>query len=575
MSNIQDDIKPETITAQTNVQIREKKTQSYLPVIFKSIPYTINKSDFNLKKGEKVEKHIGKVRDRYNTGEEVFLVTTDRLTAFDRKVTEIPFKGAVLNLVSKYWFEKTAHIMPNHLKSIPHPNITIAKAVKPIPIEFVVRDYLTGSTGTSILTNYNKGVRKYCGVDLPEGLVPHQKLLETIVTPSTKSDEHDELISPQEIIAKGIMTQAEWDYCSSKAIELFKFASAQAAQHGLILVDTKMEMGRTADGKIILIDELFTPDSSRFWLKEEYNKDFANGYAKDEAPKSIDKEHIRKWISKQCNPYLKDVQMPVVPAEMIAELSRRYILLYELITGLDFDFKTVINALNIDSGIKENLQKALVSKPKVGIIMGSDSDLATMKEAAIELEKLGIAYEITLVSAHRTPKRLMEYASTAAERGLQVIIAGAGGAAHLPGMTASMTTLPVIGVPVVPKTAGYLNGIDALHSIVQMPKGVPVATVAIGGAANAGLLAVRILAANDPVLRQQLANSQEQMRAEVEAKASKLEAIGWEQYLAAKPAEALTPFATARKKSVNQSTEAELVKENIAPIQNKGPALKS
>ncbi len=169
--------------------------------------------------------------------------------------------------------------------------------------------------------------------------------------------------------------------------------------------------------------------------------------------------------------------------------------------------------------------------PKVGIIMGSDSDLETMSGAAKMLEQFGVPYELTLVSAHRTPERLQNYAKTAASRGLEVIIAGAGGAAHLPGMTAANTTLPVIGVPVVPKTAASLNGVDALHSIVQMPKGIPVATVAIGNATNAAILATRILATHDLNLRNVLQNYQQNMGDEVESKAKKLENIGWRSYL--------------------------------------------
>lgn len=165
---------------------------------------------------------------------------------------------------------------------------------------------------------------------------------------------------------------------------------------------------------------------------------------------------------------------------------------------------------------------------KVGIIMGSDSDLPVMKDAAEMLDVLGISYELTVVSAHRTPKRLMEYAESAALRGIQVIIAGAGGAAHLPGMVASYTHLPVVGVPVHTKT---MSGIDSLYSIVQMPPGVPVATVAINGAKNAGILAAQILSVADKILAQKVAAFKESMRSEVVKKAEKVEAEGWKKYL--------------------------------------------
>ncbi|ASJ17297.1 5-(carboxyamino)imidazole ribonucleotide mutase [Thermococcus chitonophagus] len=166
--------------------------------------------------------------------------------------------------------------------------------------------------------------------------------------------------------------------------------------------------------------------------------------------------------------------------------------------------------------------------PKVGIIMGSDSDLPVMKEAAKVLEEFGVEYEITIVSAHRTPERMYEYAKKARERGIEVIIAGAGGAAHLPGMTASITTLPVIGVPVKSRA---LNGLDSLLSIVQMPTGVPVATVAINNAKNAALLALRILSIKYPEIAEKLEKYKEEMRKTVEGKAKKLEEVGWEKYL--------------------------------------------
>lgn len=165
---------------------------------------------------------------------------------------------------------------------------------------------------------------------------------------------------------------------------------------------------------------------------------------------------------------------------------------------------------------------------KIGIIMGSDSDLPVMKEAGAILDALGVDYEMTVVSAHRTPKRLMEYAESAAARGLEVIVAGAGGAAHLPGMVASFTHLPVIGVPIQSKT---MSGLDSLYSIVQMPPGVPVATVAINGAKNAGILAAQILSVGDKALGQKVAEYKESMRAEVMDKAARLEQGGWKKYL--------------------------------------------
>jgi phosphoribosylaminoimidazole-succinocarboxamide synthase len=192
---------------------------------------------------------------------------------------------------------------------------------------------MTGSSATSMWTHYKNGVRQYCGIALPDGLVNNQKLSENMITPTTKSDVHDELISPQEIVDKGYMTQAEWDYCAAKALELFAFAQQVSLSHGLILVDTKMEMGRAPNGEIILIDELFTPDSSRYWIASSYESNMAAG----KQPQNIDKEFVRLWFKDHCDPY-NDAVLPTAPADIIGELARRYIMLYELITGEDFGF---------------------------------------------------------------------------------------------------------------------------------------------------------------------------------------------------------------------------------------------
>jgi phosphoribosylaminoimidazole carboxylase len=285
---------------------------------------------------------VGKVRDCYILNDIMVLVTTDRLTAFDRPVANIPCKGAVLNLVADYWFKATAHIMQNHVLAVPHPNVTIAKRVTPFKVEIVVREYLTGSTATSIKTLYEKGERNFGGIVFPDGMKAHQKLPRVILTPTTKSDEHDAPITAEEIVSSGLMSQAQWDECSTKALELFAFARDQVAERGLILVDTKMEMGVDENGKIIVIDELFTPDSSRYWLADSYD---AQAIAKGEGkpPKNIDKEFIRVWINENCDPYNSDI--PTIPEHLILELGRRYVQLYELITGLEFDFSSAKNPI--------------------------------------------------------------------------------------------------------------------------------------------------------------------------------------------------------------------------------------
>lgn len=296
--------------------------------------------------GVDVPKTSGKVRDQYPftaTNFEglpenlVALVTTDRQSAFDRVLAAIPFKGAVLNLTSAWWFAHTQHIIPNHVVAVPHPYITVAKRCTPFPVEFVVRGYITGSTATSLWKNYNNGVRTYCGITFPDGLVKNQKLDKNVLTPTTKSDEGDELIAPADIVDRGLLTQEEWDTCSKAAMKLFEFGQIVASQHGLILVDTKYEFGRSADGVICLIDEVHTPDSSRFWLATSYEKRMASG--KD--PENVDKEFLRLWFRDNCDPYDTSKPLPDAPADLVEELSRRYVMLYELITGEPFDFGAI------------------------------------------------------------------------------------------------------------------------------------------------------------------------------------------------------------------------------------------
>ncbi len=293
-------------------------------------------------------KKVGKVRDTYELPDTMVLVTTDRQSAFDRVLAAIPFKGQVLNQTSAWWFEKTKHIVANHVLSIPDPNVTIGKKCTVFPVEFVVRGYITGTTSTSAWVNYEKGLRDYCGNTLPEGLKKNQKFSTALVTPTTKSDDHDRLISATEIVSEGLMTQADWDYVSGKALELFIFGQKVAAEHGLILVDTKYEFGKDAAGNIMIIDEIHTPDSSRYWIANSYDERFGKG----EEPENIDKEFLRLWFTKNCDPY-NDKVLPPAPEELVVELARRYILLYEMITAEKFVFP------NADTSIEERIKISL------------------------------------------------------------------------------------------------------------------------------------------------------------------------------------------------------------------------
>ncbi|OPL18949.1 MAG: phosphoribosylaminoimidazolesuccinocarboxamide synthase [Candidatus Aegiribacteria sp. MLS_C] len=273
----------------------------------------------------------GKVRDSYDLGDRILLITTDRQSAFDRVLASVPFKGQVLNQVSAFWFDATKDIVPNHVLSVPDPCATLARKCSVFPVEFIVRGYLTGSTSTSAWTLYSKGERSICGNILPDGMEKNQKFPEPIITPTTKSDMHDESITPRGIVSSGLMTEEEWERASSASVSLFRRGVEMAAANGLILVDTKYEMGTDAEGRLVLVDEIHTPDSSRYWLAGSYRERLEKGME----PENIDKEFLRLWFRDNCDPYA-DEELPSAPEELVVELSYRYIRLYEMITGLEF-----------------------------------------------------------------------------------------------------------------------------------------------------------------------------------------------------------------------------------------------
>lgn len=289
----------------------------------------------------------GKVRDRIDLGKYYALITTDRQSAFDRILASIPFKGQVLNETAAWWFKKTDHIIKNHIIDVPHPNVTIAEKANPFPIEFVVRGYVTGSSNTSLWTHYQNGVREYCGITLPEGLNKNSRLDSPILTPTTKEQNHDRPISPKDIIREGWMSEEHWEEASQKALDLFIYGQEESRKNGLILVDTKYEMGLNQNNEIIALDEIHTPDSSRYWIQETYLKKFSD----NEEPQNIDKEFLRLWFKENCDPY-KDEHLPPAPNELVVELAIRYIYLYEKITRLKFNFH---KTLSINKDIRKSL----------------------------------------------------------------------------------------------------------------------------------------------------------------------------------------------------------------------------
>ncbi len=291
----------------------------------------------------------GKVRDMYVQNDRLILVPTDRHSSFDRIIAHIPNKGAVLNLSSAFWFRKTEDIIGNHLIEIPDPNVTIAKRVKPLAVEAVVRGYLTGTTSTSIWTRYQNGERQFGDLTLPDGLKKNTKLPHPVFDPTTKESTHDRALSLADLVAEGFVTQEILDKVKATALALFARGQEIAAEHGLILVDTKYEFGVDDNGELLLIDEIHTPDSSRYWKLGSYEARTEKG----EEPEYFDKEFLRLWFKEHSDPY-KDAVLPEAPADMVAELSRRYIEIYEQLTGEKFAVDQDENPL---ARMEKNLQK--------------------------------------------------------------------------------------------------------------------------------------------------------------------------------------------------------------------------
>lgn len=275
----------------------------------------------------------GKVRDNYDLpdGRRV-IVASDRLSAFDRILCAVPCKGQVLTQTARYWFDVTGDICPNHVVAYPDPNVLIGQRLEMLPVELVVRGYLAGTTSTSILTLYNKGQREMYGVTLPDGLVANQRLPAPILTPTSKAadGDHDAPLSPAQILEQGLLTADQWDQLSAYALALFARGQELAAQRGLILADTKYEFGVDADGRIVLADEIHTPDSSRFWKAATYEARLAAG----ERPDSFDKDFVRAWVAERCDPYGDAI--PEIPEALIRQTSDVYIEAFETITGQSF-----------------------------------------------------------------------------------------------------------------------------------------------------------------------------------------------------------------------------------------------
>jgi phosphoribosylaminoimidazole-succinocarboxamide synthase len=275
----------------------------------------------------------GKVRDNYDLPDgRRLIIATDRLSAFDRILTAVPLKGQVLTQLARFWFDKTADIAANHVVEYPDPNVLLCRRLDILPVEIVVRDYLAGTTATSILTMYKAGRREVYGHRLPDGLRDNQKLPQTILTPTTKGYDgaHDTPLSEKEILDQGLLTPSQWREVSERALALFARGSALARAHGLILADTKYEFGLDGEGRILLADEIHTPDSSRYWRLDSYERRFEAG----ERPESFDKDVVRNWVAQRCDPYRDEI--PQIPREVVLAAAEIYIEAFETITGAPF-----------------------------------------------------------------------------------------------------------------------------------------------------------------------------------------------------------------------------------------------
>ncbi len=294
----------------------------------RGLALTLDATDFP----ELGHKYEGKVRDNYSKDGRRTLIVTDRISAFDRVLGTLPFKGQVLNQLAAWWFAQTSSIAPNHVLDVPDPNVTVAVECEPLPVEMVMRAYLTGVTSTSIWTHYERGERVFCGHRLPDGLRKHQRLDTPILTPSTKAakGDHDVSASREEILRTGLLSSRDFDAAAELAHALFEFGQKVCAERGLILVDTKYEFGKTADGRVVVIDEIHTPDSSRFWFADSYEERFAAG----EDPVPMDKEYVRRWLKEVG--YSGDGPAPSLPDEVRVEASRRYIEACDRIRGTEF-----------------------------------------------------------------------------------------------------------------------------------------------------------------------------------------------------------------------------------------------
>ncbi len=427
--------------------------------------------------------HSGKVRDSYKIDEERrLIVVTDRISAFNKNSkTPIPHKGAVLNSLANFWFKKTEHIVPNHVIKAIDPNMTLVHEAQAIKVEMIVRGFLTGS----MWRGYEKGERSICGLSIPDGMQKNQAFDSPILTPTTK-DEDDTNISPEAIVANGLVSQDTYDKMAAIALQLFDLGSKHAAERGLILVDTKYEFG-ILNGDLILIDEIHTPDSSRFWRASEYQED-------PRTSTEVSKEYVRQWLLEN----KQEGKVPDrLPENVVQETSRLYQEIYEILT--DEKLPNLSNE-DINDRLSRNLvNEGFIREGYVAIIMGSPSDLEHCQKIHRYLQSFPqVATEFRVISAHKNGEEILKAAHTynnSVEPG--AVIAVAGRSNGLGGALAANLNLPVINCPPFKDSVDLQTNVN---SSLVMPSKTP-ATTAVHPD-NAAYAALRSL--NIPSVRRQM-----------------------------------------------------------------------
>jgi phosphoribosylaminoimidazole-succinocarboxamide synthase len=433
--------------------------------------------------GNPVRIYSGKVRDVYDIGYGLLAMhATDRQSAFDRHICAIPGKGVVLNQSSAFWMTLTEHIVPNHLVFCKQgaSRTMICKKAKRFDVEVIVRGYITGSTSTSLWTHYNKGERVYCGVSFPDGLQKNQKLDAPVITPTTKGVV-DEPISAIGIVGQGLMTYEEWTYVSEKALELFNFGAKYASKRGLILVDTKYEFGTDSEGNIMLIDEIHTCDSSRYWMRDSYEERFSKG----ENPESLDKDVVRRFIAGKCDPYKEPI--PEISDELISRARDAYFKFYSMLReaspdtnersscecSSDMNGKGLTKKCSDIAACVEQYFSSCHSERAI-IFAGSTSDQAWIDKIRLELEKLGIYSCFHISSAHKTPLDVLNLLEVYSKRNNPqskiIFITVAGMSNALGGMLSANTDYPVINCPPITDKATLQMDI---WSSIRNPSNVP------------------------------------------------------------------------------------------------------